>query len=260
MSMATVASIAASAYSINQQYEHGDDAAGAAGGADPFGRFRGQFGDQLAGMFANGQTPSWLTPGQGMNFGAGLKPGQGMADPSMLNFDPASIVNDPAYQFQKRQGLDAISAQAAAAGELDSGGAMAGAAKFGQGLATDFTNQQLQRNLSRYQAINAGQNQDFGQVLAGMGFQNQAQGQQFGQGNQLTSLLAMLSGATQTPAAGTAAATGANVNAYGQQQQGFGNIMSSLGMLGRAFGSSGSGGSGGLTSGSGASVWSGGGW
>jgi hypothetical protein len=142
-----------------------------------------------------------------------------MASTDLLKFDPAAITNDPAYQFQRTQGLDAINSQAAASGELNSGGAMAGAAQFGQGLATDFTNQQFQRNMGRFQAQNQAQGQLFGQGL-------NAQGQTFQQGSQLTNLLAMISGATQSPALGSQ-------TAFGQQQTNYGNILGGLGGLSR---------------------------
>ena len=50
--------------------------------SDPFSAHRGQIGNYLASLFANGQTPSYFTPGQGMNMGAGI---QGMAGQGINN-------------------------------------------------------------------------------------------------------------------------------------------------------------------------------
>ena len=190
-----IGSTAISAYSASRSSRAGGGGGGGGGGLDPFGQYRGQFGNQLSQLFgpkldADGNpiknadgttqynTPSWLTPGAGMNFGQDLHPGQGlpgmsdipgagtgMASNDMLKFDPAAIANDPAYQFQRRQGMEALDSGAAAAGELNSGGARAAAVQYGQGIASDFTNQQLQRNLARYQAQNQAQNQGFGQSM-----------------------------------------------------------------------------------------------
>ena len=296
-----IGSTAISAYSASRSSRAGGGGGGGGGGLDPFGQYRGQFGNQLSQLFgpkldADGNpiknadgttqynTPSWLTPGAGMNFGQDLHPGQGlpgmsdipgagtgMASNDMLKFDPAAIANDPAYQFQRRQGMEALDSGAAAAGELNSGGARAAAVQYGQGIASDFTNQQLQRNLARYQAQNQAQNQGFGQsmgrfgaqmglqgqnfsqVLASMGFQNQAQGQQFNQGNQYASLLAMLGGANLNPADASRANTYANANAYGQNQQNWGNVLNGLGGVSRAWGA-GSGGGNGITYPSGGGV------
>lgn len=57
------------------------------------------------------------------------------------------LENTPGYQFQLSQGLDSLQRTASARGNLISGSAMAGAVKYGQGLA-DTTFQQALANLS----------------------------------------------------------------------------------------------------------------
>ena len=270
MSMLTTAAVVSAGVGL---YGAVNGASGGGGGGssppDPFGQYRGQFGSQLSNLFGNGQTPSWLTPGQGMQMTgptAGALPtaGQGMASTDMLKFDPAQITNDPAYKFQLQQGNNAITANRGALGTGNSGGTLAALSQYNQGLATNFTNQQFGRNLASFNAQNQAQNQNFGQqmgvqgtnfaqTLASMGFTNQAQNQQFGQGNQLASLLAMLSGATQSPATGSNAA-------FNQQQTNYGNIIGGLGGLGKALGGMNWGSGSGLTSGTGGMVWDGGGW
>jgi len=206
-------------------------------------------------------TPEWMRPGFGLDMGGGLDPGtglpvggegmpvggEGMADPSMLNFNPAEITNDPAYQFQMRSGMAGLNNAAAAQGELNSGGAMAEAVQFGQGLGTSFTNQQFQRNMGRFGAMNQAQGQRFGQQfnaqnaqfgqrmgvqgarfgqgLSALQARNNAQGQRFGQGNQYANFLANMAGATQSPAAGSAANENSTQGNYNRQTDRFGTAL-----------------------------------
>ena len=262
MTLATVGAVVGIASGVNSIYQSskagkaGGGGVGGGGNADPFAAHRGQFGDMLSSLFTkkpklgpDGQPllnpdgtpqydesgPSWLTPGMGVNNGSSLMPGQGMADSSLLNFDPQAIQNDPAYQFQLKQGNNGINASRAAGGELDSGGTLAALSDFNQGLATNFTNQQFNRNLQRYNSTNSAQAQGFGQLFSQLGFGNQAQNQTFQQGNQYSDLLGRLSGAFVNPADASRANTAANANAYGQQKDQFGNIISGLGYLGKTF-------------------------
>lgn len=68
---------------------------------------------------------------------------------SLLNPDPNAIKSDPAYQFQLEQGTNAINVGDAAQGSLHSGNRMYELEKYGQGLASDFTQRQFTQNLQR---------------------------------------------------------------------------------------------------------------
>ncbi len=61
--------------------------------------------------------------------------------------DPNSITETPGYKFQMEQGMNALNATSAARGTRLSGGAMIEAQKFGQGLASQMRQQEIQ-NLS----------------------------------------------------------------------------------------------------------------
>lgn len=96
----------------------------AAAAADPFGQFREGFGQQLSSGFGG-----------------------------LTRFDPSQIQNDPAYQFQMQQGTDAINKGDAASGMLGSGNRGIELEKYGQGLASNFTQQQFGRNMSILQML-----------------------------------------------------------------------------------------------------------
>src|SRR3954470_16469874 len=68
-----------------------------------------------------------------------------------FSFTPANFQNDPAYQFNLDQGLQAQQRTAAAQGGLVSGGALRDAATFSQGLAANTYQQQYQNALAAYQ-------------------------------------------------------------------------------------------------------------
>jgi hypothetical protein len=207
--------------------------------ADPFSQHRGQFGQQLSTLFADGKIPDWMNPGMGLDMGQNLPDaGSGMADvsmldPSMLRYDPEAIKTDPAYQAQLAAGREAIQNSAAASGMLDSGATLADLTRFGQGLASDFTGKQFDRNMQRFGANlsafgaqNQAQNQGFGQSLASLAARNQAQGQRFGQGNQYANFLAQLAGANQNPAAGAQAFQNGQQSLNANRRQGFQDILS----------------------------------
>lgn len=120
----------------------GGDSSGqqAAGMADPFGRYRGQYAQQL---------------------------NQFMADPT--GYTKAS----PGYQFNYKQGLDALQRQFAAGGMSASGNALLGAEKYGQDYAmqqgNNIFNQLAQLSGANWQsgpnaanAMLAQQNQQYG--------------------------------------------------------------------------------------------------
>lgn len=79
--------------------------------ADPFGQYRGQYGDQLSRLTAN----------------------------------PGSVTSLPGYQFQYDQGLQALMRQAAAGGQLGSGGMVAASQKYGQDYAQNFYSNEVNR-------------------------------------------------------------------------------------------------------------------
>jgi len=221
--------------------------------ADPFAQYRGQFGQQLSTLFGGGNTPDWMNPGMGMDMGENL-PGAGvgmantaMLDPTMnVKYDPEAIRTDPAYQAQLQAGRDAIQNSAAASGTLDSGATLADLTRYGQGLASDFTAKQFDRdmqrfntgfgaNLASFQAQNQAQAQGFGQALGRFGATNQAQGQRFGQGSQYADFLATLAGARQNPAAGAQAFQTAQQSQNANRRQGFQDILGGLGGIAGMF-------------------------
>ena len=227
--------------------------------SDPFSAHRGEIGNYLASLFANGQTPSYFTPGQGMNMGqniqgmagqglpeggAGLPTaGAGMADAAMLNPTEADIINDPVRAAQMRTMTNAVNNAAAATGQLDSGSTLAALQENAGNITASAGDRLYGRNLSSFQARNNAQQQDFlqrmgvqgtnfsqlfntqgarfGQNLAAGGFTNAAQGQMNNQGNQYLNFLAGLAGATpqNAAAAGSNIVQGFNAGTEAQTQQ-----------------------------------------
>jgi hypothetical protein len=74
---------------------------------------------------------------------AGYRP-QYAAQLSNLMNNPQSVTQTPGYQFNLAQGLQGLQAQQAAQGRLVSGGALIQGQQFGQNLASQTYNQQLQ--------------------------------------------------------------------------------------------------------------------
>jgi len=207
--------------------------------SDPFASHRGEIGNYLASLFANGQTPGFFTPGQGMNMGAGIQgmagqglpeggaglptAGAGMADISMLNPTAAQIQNDPVRAAQMRGMTNAVQNSAASQGTLDSGGTLAALQQNASDITANAGDRLYARNVNNFNTQNNAQQQDFlqrmgvqgtnfsqlfntqgarfGQNLAAGGFTNAAQGQMNQQGNQYLNFLAGLAGATPQNAA-----------------------------------------------------------
>lgn len=117
---------------------------------------------------------------------------------NLQRFDPNDVTKDPEYQFQLEQGMGAINKGAAASGMLGSGTRMMDLQKYGQGLASSFADRSYNRKAS------------------------------------LLQMLGQFSGATTGSPSGAANALmqGQN-NAYNQNRQGMGDIISGLGGLGR---------------------------
>lgn len=73
---------------------------------------------------------------------AGLPSGQGPAQPAQQPYDFNSILqNLPGYQFQLQQGQQATERNLASRGLLNSGAAAKALTQYGQGLASDYTQQ-----------------------------------------------------------------------------------------------------------------------
>lgn len=100
-------SIASGIGSIFGGDQTGQDYQTAQGIADPWAKYRGQFGQMLS---------------------------QFMQNPS------AVLPNLPGYQFQLGQGINAASGSAAANGMLHSGNTLSAIEQFGQGLASSYGN------------------------------------------------------------------------------------------------------------------------
>ena len=193
MTLGTVASVVGIAGGLNSIFGGGSSSGGgttANGGqgyspqeiadaADPFHNRREMFG----GMF-------------------------GSSFPTLTNFDPSQIKNDPAYQFQMEQGLGAINKGAAAGGMLGSGNRLMDLEKYGQGLASSFTDKQFSRNMSVLQMMGqaAGAFNNHGGAIAGAYNAANSNGIQQGQLN------------------------------YNNNQQNFQNITSGLAGLSRGWG------------------------
>lgn len=176
MSLATVASVVGIGAGINSIVQSNRNRSGgggttdqAAATADPFSQFRTQYGQELGKQYN-----------------------------TLANFNPANVSQDPNYQFQLDQGIGAINKGAAASGMLGSGTRLLDLEKYGQGLASSFSDKQ------------------------------------FGRGLSLLQLLGGFSGATTgSPATAANAITQGNANSANQLNSGLGNIMSGLGGLSR---------------------------
>ena len=105
-------------------------------------------------------TPGATAPGTpapqitgGLGFGSLDKP-----------FNPADLANTPGYKFQLQQGLDALQNSASATGGLGGGNTLKALMGYGQGLASETYQQQLQDYMAQQQ-------QSFNQLdtLAGSG-------------------------------------------------------------------------------------------
>ena len=124
----------------------------------------------------------------------------GLADPSSYygykfqEFDPQAFdpSSDPAYQFRLQQGMDSAMNSQAARGLQNSGGALKELTAYGQGMASQASDDDLDRQMRQWQANQAG---GMGMAnaraqglsgLASMGYGATTQGNQLGQnyGNQ----------------------------------------------------------------------------
>jgi len=141
--------------------------------------------------------------------------GSGLADGSLtaaypggaFHFSPADFQNDPAYQFNQAQGLQAVQRTAAAQGGLVSGGALKEAAGYASGLAANTYQQQYQNALGAYQQA-----------------YNQFENTQANTFNRLSSVAGMGQAAASNQAAAGTAAAGTAANIYGSEANSLANL------------------------------------
>lgn len=117
--------------------------------------------------------------------------GPGLAAPWMREFqrpDPTQIANDPSFQFQMDQGLQAIERSAAARGTLRGGGTLKDLTNYAQGLASTFDDKYYNRAIGEYgmdrDSFFQNKNSLFGQLnnLSSLGANAAAQTGNFAQG------------------------------------------------------------------------------
>jgi hypothetical protein len=82
------------------------------------------------------------------NLTAALAPGGSLSQ--QFSFNPSTVSQDPAYQFQLQQGLQAVQRAAAAGGTLNSGGTLKALTQYGQGVAASYENQDYTQALNTY--------------------------------------------------------------------------------------------------------------
>lgn len=80
----------------------------------------------------------WLTSGTDAvnRLNDGLQPGGRFADTPTFQFDPSKVQTDPGYDFRMKQGVNAITAAGAAAGNLGSGNLGTALVGYGQELGS----------------------------------------------------------------------------------------------------------------------------
>lgn len=124
-------------------------------------------------------------------------------------FTPDDLTNDPGYQFQLKQGLDAITAAGRAGGSLDSGATLKALMEYGQGHAGQFYSDAF----NRHQA----ENTSIYNMLAGLSGTGQTTAQQLGsQGAGASQSIASLLGqAGNAQAAGKIGSTNSWLNVLG---------------------------------------------
>jgi hypothetical protein len=123
---------------------------------------------KMAGGFGALNAGKVVSPGMADPY-AQYRPGNAAQLQNLLN-NPNSVAQTPGYQFNLSQGLQAQQAQQAAQGRLVSGGALLQSQNFGQSLANQTYNQQLDtlaRLSGAYQAPAAGAG-----AMQGIGFGN----------------------------------------------------------------------------------------
>ena len=83
------------------------------------------------------------------NFSAALAPGGSLTN--QFSFDPTQIANNPDYQFQLKQGVQAVQRAAAATGTTNSSGTTQGILNYAGGLASSEIGQAYNQALGTFQ-------------------------------------------------------------------------------------------------------------
>lgn len=125
-------SLGSGAYGMYQGRQMQQMAQQAFGRSDPFGQYRGQYAEQLAGLMK----------------------------------DPSSVTKDPGYEFARDEGLNAVERKMASQGYLGSGNMAAALQERAQGFAGDYLNQRIATLAG---LAGAGVNPNFGAALSGYG-------------------------------------------------------------------------------------------
>ena len=180
---------------INNKFLGGDQARAAQGAAGIQQQAAGAANNELGAQFANSNSgyqpyqqggqnafqqlnqgwqggqynPGTLRGMSAQNYNAGAAP----QAYQLQQFDPSKLQNDPGYQFQLNQGMNAVQNSAAAKGMLHSGNTLSGINSMAQGLANTTLNDAFSRYATQQnQGMQQGQNQ----------FQNWQGAANFGQG------------------------------------------------------------------------------
>ena len=152
------------AATLASQLGYADPIAAIAGGVNPADLGMVQSGGGLSNLLGYAKTGAQIVGGvgklaggiMGLNNANQMKQYAGQADPfaqyrpgyaaqlQNLMSNPQSVTQTPGYQFNLAQGLQGLQAQQAAQGRLVSGGALLQGQQFGQQLASQTYNQQLQ--------------------------------------------------------------------------------------------------------------------
>ena len=135
----------------------GDITGGVTGANQSLANVFGGESSNLNPYLTTGSTASNLLTGA-------ISPGGSLAQ--TFSFNPTDLQNDPGYQFQLNQGLDAVKRAAAATGTLGSGGTLEAMNNYAQGFAGTSYNQAYNRALSTYQT---NQNTTLQNLMAGVG-------------------------------------------------------------------------------------------
>lgn len=101
---------------------------------------------------AQANSRPWLSAGQGAvnQLAAGLSPNGQFSTVPQFKFDANQMAKDPGYQFRMQQGIDAIKAGGAAAGNLGSGNMGVALMDYGQNLASNEYQNAFSRYLTEY--------------------------------------------------------------------------------------------------------------
>jgi hypothetical protein len=122
-------------------------------------------------------TKPWLTSGTAAvnTLSAGLQPGGQFSTTPTFNFDSSKVATDPGFAFRMQQGVNALTAQGAAAGNLGSGNMGTALVNYGQAAGSQEYQSAYQRayqqQLDSYNSLRTGQDTVFNRLsgVAGTG-------------------------------------------------------------------------------------------